>query len=219
MSGIGSSLADLDKGVRKSVPGGWGTVAGLAAGGAGLYYGLGAGAAGAAGSAAAPTLGAGTTAAATGAGAAGSAAASAGAIEAAGAASAATGIANPFSSATTYQAVVPGLTSSGAGSQAAMLAAQTGEFGLAGLAQTAGSAYAPGSLGSGFYGALSSAKGISPSQAMMANQMMGGLSPQQPQGGQQTSIGMRQGQPVNTADPIAALLSPKMKKKERISLL
>jgi hypothetical protein len=100
-----------------------------------------------------------------------------------------------------------------------MLAAQTGEFGLAGLAQTAGSAYAPGSLGSGFYGALSSAKGLSPSQAMMANQALGGLSPQQPQGGQATSIGMRQGQPVNTADPIAALLSPKMKKKERISLL
>ena len=209
MSGIGSSLADLDKGVRKSVPGGWGTVAGLAAGGAGLYYGLGAGAAGAAGSAAAPTLGAGTTAAATG----------AGAIEAAGAASAASGIANPFSSASAYQAVVPGLTSSSAGSQAAMLAAQTGEFGLAGLAQTAGSAYAPGSLGSGFYGALSSAKGLSPGQAMMANQAMGGFRPQQPQGGQATSIGMRQGQPVNTADPILALLAPKMKKKERISLL
>jgi len=218
MSGIGSSLADLDKGVRKSVPGGWGTVAGLAAGGAGLYYGAGAGAAGAA-SAATPTLGAGTTAAATGAGAAGSAAAGAGAIEAAGAASAASGIANPFSSASAYQAVVPGLTSSGAGSQAAMLAAQTGEFGLTGLAQTAGSAYAPGSLGSGFYGALGAGKGISPTQALMANQALGGFKPQQPQGGQATSIGMRQGQPVNTADPIAALLAPKRKKKEPISLL
>jgi hypothetical protein len=219
MSGIGSSLADLDKGVRKSVPGGWGTVAGLAAGGAGLYYGLGAGAAGAAASAATPTLGAGTTAAATGATAAGTAATGAGAIEAAGAASAASGIANPFSSASAYQAVVPGLTSSGVGSQAAMLAAQTGEFGLAGLAQTAGSAYAPGSLGSGFYGALSAGGGLSPNKALMANQALGGLSPQQPQGGQQTSIGVRQGQPVNTADPILALLAPKMKKKERISLL
>ena len=219
MSGIGSSLADLDKEVNKSVPGGWVTLGGLALGGAGAagaFSGLGAGAAG---SAAAPTLGAGTTAAATGAGAAGSAAAGAGAIEAAGAASAASGIANPFSSASAYQAVVPGLTSSGAGSQAAMLAAQTGEFGLAGLAQTAGSAYAPGSLGSGFYGALSSAKGLSPMQAMMANKALGGFGQQQPSGETRMSAPFKAGQPVNTADPILALLAPKRKKKEPISLL
>jgi hypothetical protein len=60
---------------------------------------------------------------------------------------------------------------------------------------------------------------ISPRQALMANQMMGGLSPQQPQGGQQTSVGLRQGQAVNVADPIAALLAPKRKKKEPLSLL
>jgi phage-related minor tail protein len=42
--------------------------------------------------------------------------------------------------ASSYAAAVPGLTATGAGSQAAMLAAQTGEFGLAGLTSTAGSA-------------------------------------------------------------------------------
>lgn len=215
MSGIGSSLEDLDKGVRKSVPGGWGTVAGLAAGGAGLYYGLGASAAGAAGSAGTSTLGAGTATAATGAT---TAATGAGAIEAAGVASGAAGISNPFASSAAYQAAIPGLTSSGAGSQAAMLAAQTGEFGLGGLAHTAGSAYAPGSFGSGAWGALAAGKGVSPTQALMANRALGGFGQQQ-QGGQASSVGLRQGQPVNTADPIAALLAPKMKKKERISLL
>lgn len=44
---VGTGLASLDKGVNE-VPGGWGTVAGLAAGGAGLYYGAASGAAGAA---------------------------------------------------------------------------------------------------------------------------------------------------------------------------
>lgn len=42
-----------------------------------------------------------------------------------------------FGNAGAYAAMVPGLTATGAGSQAAMLAAQTGEFGLAGLTSTA----------------------------------------------------------------------------------
>lgn len=42
---VGTGLASLDKGVNE-IPGGWGTVAGLAAGGAGLYYGGAAAAAG-----------------------------------------------------------------------------------------------------------------------------------------------------------------------------
>jgi hypothetical protein len=54
-------------------------------------------------------------------------------------------------------------------------------------------------------------------EAMMANQMMG--SGQQQGGGQQTSVGIRQGQAPNVADPIAALLAPKRKKKEPLSLL
>jgi hypothetical protein len=149
------------------------------------------------------------------------AATAAAAMETAGTVSTTMGATNPFM-ANAYQVAVPGLTSAGAGSQAAMLAAQTGEFGLGGLAHTAGSAYAPGSLGSSAWGALSGASGssISPTQAMMASKMVGsGFGQQQQQGGQSSFVGLRRGQPVNSADPIAALLAPKMKKKERISLL
>jgi len=151
---------------------------------------------------------------------AGTAATSAGAMQSAGAASTAAGITNPFASATAYQAAVPGLTSTAAGSQAAMLAAQTGEFGLAGLASTAGSAYAPGSAGSAIYGALGSGSPLSPSQAMAAQRVMGGF--QQPQGGgTSTQTGaFRPGQQVNLADPIASLLAPKRKReRQMISLL
>lgn len=147
------------------------------------------------------------------------AATTAGAIEGTAAASSAMGTASPYM-ASAYQAAVPGLTSAGAGSQAAMLAAQTGEFGLAGLAHTAGSAYAPGTIGSGAMRALASTGAPSPAQALAANRAMGGF--QQPQmGGTQTQSGMfRPGQQVNLADPIASLLAPK-RKKERpmISLL
>jgi hypothetical protein len=88
-------------------------------------------------------------------------------------------------------------TLAGAGSASGMLATQQ----AAGLAGTA------------------NPFAISPRQALMANQALGGLSPQQPQGGQQTSVGMRQGQAPNVSDPILALLAPKRKKKEPISLL
>ena len=147
------------------------------------------------------------------------AATTAGAIEGTAAASSAMGTASPYM-ASAYQMAVPGLTSSGVGSQAAMLAAQTGEFGLAGLAQTAGSAYAPGTAGSAAMRALASTGAPTPAQALAANRAMGGF--QQPQmGGTQTQSGMfRPGQQVNLADPIASLLAPK-RKKERpmISLL
>lgn len=140
------------------------------------------------------------------------AAATAAAMEGAAAASTAMGSASPFMT-SAYQAAVPGLTMTGPGSQAAMLAAQTGEFGLQGLASTAGAG------GSPFFSALASAPSISPSQAMAANRVMGGF--QQPQGGTQTQTGaFRPGQQINLADPIASLLAPK-RKKERpmISLL
>ncbi|QYY30304.1 phage tail length tape measure family protein [Cupriavidus pinatubonensis] len=55
-----------------------------------------------------------------------------------------------FGSSAAYAAAVPGLTSFGAGSQAAMLAAQTGEFGAAGLASTA----AAGGAGTGTTGLI-----------------------------------------------------------------
>ena len=87
MSGIGDSLADLDKAVNKSVPGGWVTLGGLALGGAGAT-----GALGGMGSSAAGASGVGSA----GAGAAGSAA---GAMEATSIASGAAGISSPFSSA------------------------------------------------------------------------------------------------------------------------
>jgi hypothetical protein len=54
---------------------------------------------------------------------------------------------------------------------------------------------------------------------MMANKMLGGFGQQQPSGETRMSAPFKAGQPVNTADPILALLAPKMKKKERISLL
>lgn len=56
-----------------------------------------------------------------------------------------------FGASAAYAAAVPGLTSFGAGSQAAMLAAQTGEFGAAGLASTAAAG------GSGIMGAVGTA--------------------------------------------------------------
>ena len=100
----------------------------------------------------------------------------------------------------------------GPGSQAAMLAAQTGEFCLQGLASTAGAG------GSPFFSALAGAPSVSPNQAMALQRQMGGLSSQ---GGTQTQTGaFKPGQQINLADPIASLLAPK-RKKERpmISLL
>lgn len=59
-----------------------------------------------------------------------------------------------FGSAGGYATAVPGLTSAAAGSQAALLAAQTGVFGAEGLAATAG---AGGLAGAGALGAIGSA--------------------------------------------------------------
>jgi hypothetical protein len=103
--------------------------------------------------------------------------------------------------------------------QSALLARQAGGMGIEGVANAVGASYQPGSIGSGLSRAMYGGAGISPTQAMMANQMMGGGGQQQQGGGQQTSIGMRQGQAPNVADPIAALLAPKRKKKEPLSLL
>ena len=139
------------------------------------------------------------------------AASSASAMEGAAASSSLMGTPSPFAT-SMYQQAVPGLTMTGPGSQAAMLAAQTGEFGFQGLASTAGSG------GSPFFSALSGTSPISPNQAMALQRQMGGLSSQ---GGTQTQTGaFKPGQQVNLADPIASLLAPK-RKKERpmISLL
>jgi hypothetical protein len=60
---------------------------------------------------------------------------------------------------------------------------------------------------------------INMNQAMMANKALGGFGQQQPSGETRMSAPFKAGQPVNTADPILALLAPKRKKKEPISLL
>ena len=194
MSGIGDSLADLDKGVRKSVPGGWGTVAALGAGGAGLYYGLGASAAG------------GATAAGTGGGF-GLTAASGGAPIAAGM-GAGTGLIAPTAG-TTFGALSAGAAPvAGEALTASAAAAMPGSAEAIAAAQKASTV-----------AGASNPFSISPMQAMMASRMVGGRFGQQQQGGQASSVGLRQGQQINSADPIAALLAPKMKKKERISLL
>jgi len=161
--------------------------------------------------AAAAEIAAATAAAEAAAAATATGATSAAAMEGAAASSSLMGTPSPFAT-SMYQQAVPGLTMTGPGSQAAMLAAQTGEFGFQGLASTAGSG------GSPFFSALSGTSPISPNQAMALQRQMGGLSSQ---GGTQTQTGaFRPGQQVNLADPIASLLAPK-RKKERpmISLL
>lgn len=207
MSGIGTSLADLDKTVKREVPGGWALPAAITAAVVAPQL-----APMMAAEAGAATAASAASTAATAATAAEATVATAAAMEGAAAASSVMGSASPFMT-SAYQAAVPGLTMTGPGSQAAMLAAQTGEFGLQGLASTAGAG------GSPFFSALASAPSISTNQAMALNRAMGGFG--QPQGGTSTQTGaFRPGQPVNLADPIASLLAPK-RKKERpmISLL
>lgn len=200
MSGIGASLENLDKGVRKSVPGGWVTVAGLAAGGAGAagaFSGLGAGAAGAAGGTAAGT--------GVGAGAGAAGGLSAGAVGGSGALA-------------TQSAL--GLGGSAIGMAAPSAMATPAAFGtLAGAGSATGVGTAMQASGLSLASGAASPFQISPMQAMMANKALGGFGQQQPSGETRTSAPFRAGQPVNTADPILALLAPKMKKKQPISLL
>jgi len=217
MSGIGDSLADLDKQVNKSVPGGWVTIGGLALGGAGAagaFSGLGAGAAGAGAGAgglsasAVPSL-AGGLALGGEAAAAGSSLGAAGGLGAGAAGAGGFGIAAPVAG-STFGALSAGAAPvAGAALTPAAAMAVPGSAEAIYAAQTASSAAGAGNP-----------FGISPMQAMMASRMVGGGLGQQQGGGQQSSsVGFKPGQPINSADPILALLAPKMKKKERISLL
>lgn len=197
MSGVGKSLEDLDKSVNKSVPGGWVTIGALAAGGAGAYYGAGSAAGGA---------GTGLT--------------GAGSATGIGATQAAAGLGGSAAAGSTYGTLVAPTAGTTFGALSA------GSAPVVGAALTPAAAAAmPGSAE-----AIAAAKGattlgaaspsISPMQAMLATRMVGGGFGQPQGGGQQSSsVGFRAGQPVNTADPIAALLAPKIKKKERFSLL
>ena len=208
MSGIGSSLADLDKTVNKDMPGGWPAIAALALGGAGAageFSGLGAGAAGATSVGAGAGAGAGTGAA--------------GGI--------ATGAVGGAGSLATQSALGLGGFGVSAPAAGSTFGALTGGAApVAGAALTPSAALAVPGSAEAIYAAqtASNASGaanpfsISPMQAMMANKALGGFGQQQPSG-QSSSVGIKRGQPVNLADPIATLLAPKMKKKERISLL
>jgi len=209
MSGIGQSLADLDKTVNKSIPGGWVTLGGLALGGAGAMgaFGGAGGAAGSAGSAA------GGTASATGAG---TAAGTAAAMESAAIASAAAqgtlteGMIAAANTGLPMGATIPtgyaGLSSS--------MAAELGLSGASGL----GTQGASGNVLANVYGASNPFK-ISPTQAMAMNRAMGGFGPQT--GGTNTQVApFKRGEAVNVADPIASLLAPKRKReRQMISLL
>ena len=105
--------------------------------------------------------------------------------------------------------------------QAQMLAQQVSGMGTEGIANTIGSSYQPGSIGSGLARSMYGNPAISPMQAMMVNQSLGGIGqPQQRQAPQMPQGQIRQAQAVNVSDPVAALLAPK-RRKERpmISLL
>lgn len=105
--------------------------------------------------------------------------------------------------------------------QAQMLAQQISGMGTEGVANVVGASFEPGTVGSRLSRAMYGNPAINPAQAMMANQALGGLvQPQQFQPPRIPQGQIRQGQQVNIADPVAALLAPK-RKRERpmISLL
>lgn len=104
--------------------------------------------------------------------------------------------------------------------QAAMLAQQSSGMGAEGVANAIGASYQPGSAGSAMARSMYGNAGIDPMQAIMANKALGGISqPQAPQAPQAPQGQVRRGQQVNVSDSITALLSPKLKKKQPISLL
>jgi len=104
--------------------------------------------------------------------------------------------------------------------QAAMLAQQAGGMGTEGVANAIGASYQPGSAGSAMARSMYGNAGANPMQMMMANKALGGLSqPQAPQAPQAPQGQVTRGQQVNVSDGITALLAPKLKKKQPISLL
>ena len=105
--------------------------------------------------------------------------------------------------------------------QAAMMAQQMGGMGAEGVANAVGASYQPGTAGSALARSMYGGAGINPMQMMMANKSLGGINPQQQQqqAPQPPQGQVRRGQQVNVSDPVAALLAPKRKKREPISLL
>ena len=126
-----------------------------------------------------------------------------------------------------YAAAVPGLTATGPGSQAAMLAAQTGEFGLGGLASTAAAGSAPGSLASGFWNTVNRGTmlGSSPAEPLtrrekmsMAAQSLRGMNQEQtPVAGPNTFRGSKT---IASTEPILSLLATAQpRRRQPMSLL
>jgi len=144
----------------------------------------------------------------------GAAAAAATAAEAAAAASAAqtaaaaTGAANPFLSAA--YGSLPGMTMGS--QQAAMLAAQTGEFGLPGLMATGQSATSAGAGGSLAKALFSSGTPATARMGMQGLSLMQQSAPQAP-----PPPGIKRGQQVQVADFGSLMAQPVQRK--RISLL
>lgn len=154
--------------------------------------------------------------------------AAAGATTAASTAAATTAAAAAATEAATaaYASAVPGLAAVGPGSQAAMLAAQTAPFGAGGLASTAAAGAVPGTLGAGYWNAMSSLLNTG-SNALPMNAARMGLQAAQlgPSGqGQRTAYSppmMNRGREVNLAMPVQSLLEaqPMRRRKDMLSLI
>lgn len=148
------------------------------------------------------------------------AAGSAGTAAAGTAAGTAAGAAVPAGT-STYASLVPGLTSAAPGSQAAMLAGQTGQFGAAGLTATgsaAGGAAGVSPLTAGLWNAANSAMLPGPGGAMNAMRMaqMGGqMLPQNRNNVVTSAPAFRPGQAVNVSAPIQGLLTQTTAQRRR----
>jgi chemosensory pili system protein ChpA (sensor histidine kinase/response regulator) len=121
-----------------------------------------------------------------------------------------------------YARMVPGLTESGIGSQAAMLAQQTGQFGLPGLTATGAAAATPGTLSSAAWNLAN--KAMLPGPANAKDILQGARLISQPQqGGTRTNVSppmLNRGKEVSLAAPVYGLLGgAPMPKRRRLSLI
>jgi hypothetical protein len=131
------------------------------------------------------------------------------ALAGAGATGTAAGAATAGAGAELYASTIPGLASAAPGSQAAALAAQTGEFGLAGLTATGASATNAAGTSALTRGAWDAANqmamGGKTSEGLNALKMAQQMGGQQPQPTAVSPQQMKRG-PVNLSEPIAGLL-------------
>ena len=125
--------------------------------------------------------------------------------------------------AATYASTVPGLVAAGPGSQAALLAAQTAEFGLPGLTATAAAGAMPGTLSAAAWDLAN--KAMLPGSSTGMRALSQGAQLLGPSGqGQRTAYSppqLNRGRQVTLAEPIQGLLQPQptRRKREMLSLL